>query len=228
MLDRFLQTQHFRHRQTRRIYVCVLRQFQSFVSQHGAGAPPSVSILQQWLRERRQKWPLHMVCHRARLVERFLCWLHAAGAISTNPFAELHRHYGVRTTPSVRALLGEEVEAALRELRPFPRFSSFLGKLMEEHVAQMRSRGYRYDVNEGMLLRFDRFLQGHTELSGVPLKRLIEHWSESDPSPYHLCEAQKVGRLLSKAMHRLDPNVAILPVGVEVRRASQQQPSVPT
>ena len=161
MLDRFLQTQHFRHRQTRRIYVCVLRQFQSFVSQHGAGAPPSVSILQQWLRERRQKWPLHMVCHRARLVERFLCWLHAAGAISTNPFAELHRHYGVRTTPIVRALLGEEVEAALRELRPFPRFSSFLGKLMEEHVAQMRSRGYRYDVNEGMLLRFDRFLQGH-------------------------------------------------------------------
>ena len=224
MLHRFLQTQQFRHRQTHKIYLCVLRHFQSYVSQHGDGAPPSVSILQQWLKERRLKWPLHMVCHRARLVERFLGWLQAAGAIPTNPFAELHRHYGARTTPIVRALLSEELEAALQELRAFPRFSSFLGKLMEEHVAQMRSLGYRYDVNESMLLRFDRFLQGHTELTGVPLKRLIEHWSESDPSPYHLCEAQKVGRLLSKAMHRLDPNVAILSVGVDVRqRASQQQ-----
>jgi integrase/recombinase XerD len=177
------------------------------------------------LKERRQKWPLHMVCHRARLVERFLEWSQAHGVISANPFAELHRHYGPRTTPIVRALLSEDVEAALQELRPLPRFGSFLGKLMEEHVTQMRSLGYRYDVNEGMLLRFDRFLQRHTELTGAPLSKLVEVWSESHPSPYHLGEAQKVGRLISKAMHRLDPNIAILPVaGVEVRqRACQQQ-----
>jgi hypothetical protein len=35
------------------------------------------------------------------------------------------------------------------------RFGSFLGELMEEHVGLMRSLGYRYNMNEGMLLRFD-------------------------------------------------------------------------
>ena len=34
----------------------------------------------------------------------------------------------------------------------------------------MRSLGYRYDVNERMLLRFDRFLQRHAELAGKPLE----------------------------------------------------------
>jgi integrase/recombinase XerD len=70
------------------------------------------------------------------------------------------------------------VEAALRDLRPVPRFGSFLGKVMAEHVELMRSLGYRYDVNEGMLLRFDRFLQSRAELAGKPLNQLIEVWAQ--------------------------------------------------
>ena len=222
-VDCFLRTQRFRHRQTTKIYRYALRAFQCFVSEHSAGALLSVSILQQWLQERRRKWPLDMVCHRARLVERFLEWSHTHELISTNPFAELHRDYGSRTTPIVRALVSDDVEAALLQLRPLPRFGSFLGKLMEEHVRLMRSLGYRYAVNAGMLLRFDRFLQSHAKLAGEPLDKLIEAWTESHPSPYHLCEAQKTGRLISKAMHRLDPNVQILPIGVDVyQRACQQ------
>jgi len=41
---------------------------------------------------------------------------------------------------------------------------------MAEHVELMRSLGYRYDVNEGMLLRLDRFLQSCAELAGEPVK----------------------------------------------------------
>jgi len=151
-----------------------------------------------------------MVCHRARLVERFLEWSQVRGVIDTNPFAELHRHSGPRTTPIVRALVSDDVEAALRDLRPVPRFGSFLGKVMEEHVELMRSLGYRYDVNEGMLLRFDRFLQHRAELAGKPVNRLIEVWAQSDPSPNRLWEAKRVGQLISKAMHRLDPAAAVV------------------
>jgi hypothetical protein len=106
-VGRFLRNQPFRHPETRRIYGHILRAFQSFVVECSTGAPLSVSNLQQWLREKRQNWPLHMVCHRARLVERFLEWSQAHGVISTNPFAELHRHYG-RTTPIVRALVSDD------------------------------------------------------------------------------------------------------------------------
>jgi integrase len=214
-VGRFLRTQRFRCQETRRIYGHILRAFQSFVVECSDAAPLSVANLQEWLREKRQMWPLHMVCHRARLVERFLEWSRAQGVISTNPFAELHGHYGPRTTPIVRALVSDNVEAALRELRPAARFGSFLGKVMVEHVGLMRSLGYRYDVNERMLLRFDRFLQSRAELTGKALNQLIELWAQSDPSPNRLCEAKRVGQLMSKAMHRLDPAATIFPMSIE-------------
>ena len=219
---RFLRTQRFRHQDTRRIYGHVLCAFQSSVSGASTGATLSVSDLRRWLREKSEKWPLHMVCHRARLVERFLVWLQAHGVISTNPFAELHRDYGPRTTPIVRALVSDDVEAALRVLRPVPRFGSCLGKVMAEHVGLMRSLGYRYDVNEGMLLRFDRFLQSHAELAGRPFNQLIEAWRQSHLSANRVHEARRVGQLISKAMHRLDPAVAILQGSID-RRLCQQQ-----
>ncbi len=228
-VGRFLRTQRFRDRETRRIYGHILRAFQSSVGECSTGASVSVSSLQEWLCKKRQMWPLHMVCHRARLVERFLEWSQALGVIDTNPFAELHRHYGPRTTPIVRALVSDDVEAALRDLRPEPRFGSFLGKVMAEHVDLMRSLGYRYDVNEGMLLRFDRFLQRGAELAGKPLNQLIEVWAQSDPSPNRLCEAKRVGQLISKAMHRLDPAAAISPMSVEISqpvRPEQRRPYV--
>jgi integrase/recombinase XerD len=228
-VGRFLRNQRFRHQETRRIYGHILCAFQSVIVECSDGAPVSVSNLQEWLREKRQTWPLHMVCHRARLVERFLEWSQIHGVISANPFAELHRHYGPRTTPIVRALISDDVEAALRELRPVPRFGSFLGKVMAERVKLMRSLGYRYDVNERMLLRFDRFLQSRAELADKPLNQLIEVWAQRDPSPNRLCEAKRVGQLISKAMRRLDPAAATSPMSVEMLqpvRWEQRRPYV--
>ena len=228
-VGRFLRTQRLRHPETRRIYGHILRAFQSIVFECTSGAPVSLSNLQKWLREKRRTWPLHMVCHRARLVERFMEWSQSHDVISTNPFAELHRHYGSRTTPIVRALISDDVESALQALRPVPRFGSFLGRLMAEHLELMRSLGYRYDVNERMLLRFDRFLQSHAELAGKSLNQLIEVWAQNDPSPNRLCEANRVGKLMSKAMHRLDPSAAIFPMRVEMftpARWEQRRPYV--
>lgn len=222
-VGRFLLHQRFRHPDTGRIYGHILRAFQSFVVERFTGPPVSVSKLQEWLREKRQMWPLHMVCHRARLVERFLDWSQSHGVISTNPFVELHRQYGSRTTPIVRALVSDDVEAALPKLRPVPRFGSFLGKVMAEHVGLMRSLGYRYDVNERMLLRFDRFLQSRAEMAGKPLNQLVEFWAHGDPSPNRLWEAKRVGRLISKAMHRLDPAVAILPTRIAICQPARRE-----
>jgi integrase len=224
-VDRFLRTQCFHHKETGRIYGHILRAFQHSVFDESMSAPPlSIASLRQWLQEKRMKWPLHMVCLRARVVERFLDWSQDQGMTSTNPFAELHRIYGPRTTPIVRALVSDDIEAALRKLHPTPRFGSFLGKLMEEHVGLMRSLGYRYNVNEARLLRFDRFLQSHAELVGKPLNQLVEAWGQSHPTPNRLCEAMQVERLISKSMHRLDPSIEIVPTTVYMcQRVHQQQ-----
>jgi len=157
------------------------------------------------------------------LVERYLEWLQEHGVIGSNPFTELHRQYGPRTAPIVRALVCEDSNAALQQLRRLPPFGSFLGKVMEEHVAHMRALGYRYDANEQLLLRFDRFLQLHpAQLSGLSLNELVERWIEDQPSPSHLHNARQAGRIVSKAMHRLDPREPVLSIGDGVARAARQ------
>lgn len=222
LIERFLQNQHFRHPATPKNYTGTLRNFNGFVTKHSTDASPTVSIVQQWLKERSLKWPAHILYHRTFLVERYLQWLQDQGVIVSNPFTELHRQYGPRTTPIVRALVSEHSHAALEQLRRLPRFSSFLGSVMEEHVAHMRTLGYRYNTNEELLLRFDRFLQHHPELSGLPLNKLVERWSEEQPSPCRLYDAHKAGRIVSKAMNRLDPHVPVLPIGESVARAARQ------
>ena len=223
LIERYLRTQHFRHAATPDNYAGTLRNFHSFIAKQGAGTSLTISIVQKWLKERNVKWPVYILYHRTLLVERYLKWLQDQGVIATNPFAELHRQYGPRTTPIVRALVSEDSDAAFQRLRRLPRFGSFLGKVMEQHVVHMRALGYRYDTNEEMMLRFDRFLQQHAELAGLPLDRIVERWSKDKPSPSHLFEARTVGRIVSKAMHRLDPRVPILSIGEGVARAARQQ-----
>ncbi len=221
-IEQFLRAQNFRHPATLKNYAGMLRNFNSFVAKHGAEASPTVLIVQRWLKDRSLKWQTHILFHRTFLVERYLKWLEDHAAIASNPFAELHRQYGPRTTPIIRALVSEHSNVALEQLRRPPRFGSFIGSVMQEHIAHMRLLGYRYDTNEELLLRFDRFLQLHPELSGLPLNKLIERWSEEQPSPYRLYDAHRAGRIVSKAMHRLDPRIPILSIGAGVARAARQ------
>ncbi len=221
LIERFLRTHHFRHAATPKNYAGTLRNFTGFVSKRTSAAAPTVPIMQQWLKERSLKWPAHILYHRTFLVERYLRWLQKQRVIASNPFAELHRQYGPRTTPIVRALVSEDLNT-LQQLRQLPPFESFLGRMMEDHVAHMRTLGYRYDTSEELLLRFDRFLQRHPELSGLPLNRLVERWNEEQPSPSRLYDARKAGRIVSKALHRLDPRVPVLPIGEGVARAARR------
>jgi integrase len=220
-IERFLRAQHFRHVATPKNYAGTLRNFTGVVSDSCGSNAPTVAVVQQWLKERSLKWPAHILYHRTLLVERYLRWLQEQGVIAADPFAELHRQYGPHTTPIVRALVSED-SVALEQLRRPPVFGSFLGQVMEEHVAHMRTLGYRYDNAEELLRRFDRFLQLHLELSGLPLNSLVEHWNNEQPSPWHLFEARKAGRIVSKAMHRVDPRVPVLPIGDGVARAARQ------
>ena len=221
LIERFLRTQHFRHVATSKNYAGTLRNFTGFIAKHSGAAALTIAIMQDWLKERSLNWPAHILYHRTLLVERYLGWLQKQGVIASNPFAELHRQYGPRTTPIVRALVNGDSNM-LEQLRKLPPFGSFLGRVMEDYVTRMRILGYRNHTNQELILRFDRFLQRHPELSGLPLSSLIEYWHEEQPSPSRLFEARKVGRIVSKAMHRLDPSVPILPIGDGVARAARQ------
>jgi hypothetical protein len=60
--------------------------------------------------------------------------------------AELRTKYFVNGSETIlRALLAPEPDKALEPLRQLPRFGSVLGDLMRNHLALMRTRGFRYD-----------------------------------------------------------------------------------
>lgn len=218
-LAAFLRQKRLRNRMSTRVYTCIIRGFLRFAREHGG--PPTIPLVKAWLDERMLNWPVHLVCHRASVLDRFLKWMDHGGAEPSNPFDELRRLYGPRLTPIVRALVSDDPGALQRLRRPAP-YASFLGPLMREHVERMRSLGYLYQTNERVLLRFDRFLQGRPDLRGVPLRTLLEAWQAGNTQPQHRQTVSSVGRLLSKAMQRVDAQVTVLPYDIDADRMARR------
>jgi hypothetical protein len=48
---------------------------------------------------------------------------------------------------------------------------------MKEHLALMRTMGYRYDSQEVRFSAFDRFLQTRPDLTAQPLQAQLDAWT---------------------------------------------------
>mgnify|MGYP001620049346 CR=1 FL=1 len=224
-IKRHLQQLRPRHRGTIRVYRCILLGFQRFVQQqcHG-GNEISPATIQGWLCDRAERWPMHLVLHRARIVDRFLDYLAAQGSIPSNPLEQLRIRYGQHAgQPIVRALLATDSAQALEAQRPVPRFASFLGRFMREHVERMQSLGHRYETAAASFLRFDRFLQCRPDLADEPPAVLLQQWAAESPALHHAYECQQVGRSLAKAWRRLDPCVELPKADRRLSRQLAQQ-----
>ncbi|WP_043289236.1 tyrosine-type recombinase/integrase [Paraburkholderia oxyphila] len=219
-IERFIHGLGTRNATTPIVYRCVLSGFQRFVMQRNRRQSLDEQTIKAWLHERIAQWPLHIVFHRARLVDRFLDFLETEGSIASNPLHELRMQYGQRTTtPIARALLSFSPETALEALRPLPRFGSFLGPLMLYHVTLMRAMGYRYETPANRFLCFDRYLQKNPHLEGQPLAVLLQAWRAIRPTPEHAWQCQALGRDLARAWRRFEP---MIPVPKPDRRLCEQ------
>jgi integrase/recombinase XerD len=223
-VQRFITSLPLRSNSTRSAYRCHLRNFLLFVRTR-TRTPMTLDqkTIVAWLKDRRQHCALHEVEQRAQLVDRFLDWMTKNGYIPSHPFQALRSHYGQRTAPIARALLSVDATAALERLRPPPVFASVLGPLIRGYLELMRSLGYRYITTERSLRRFDRFLQSRADLVGKPLPVMIDAWRKAHTGVGHRLEAQRCGRILSKALRRLDASAAIVPLDRRLRRQAQGQ-----
>jgi integrase/recombinase XerD len=109
----------------------------------------------------------------------------------------------------LRALLAPDPDQALEALRQSPPFGSVLGDLMRNHVALMRTRGFRYQTQARWFRRFDRFLQAHPELASEPVSVMLQHWSAARATANHAAECEQLARVLAKARHHLDPSIEL-------------------
>ncbi len=206
------------------VYLSILNGFQRFVAEQSEDKSVSEATIRQWLNERSRVSPFHIVTDRARLVDRFLDWKVNHRELANNPFAELKMKYEQRmTTPVVRALLRPDFAAALESLRPVPRFGSFLGPVMREHVVLMQAMGHRYNTELERLLRLDRFLQGRPDLSGRSLTVVIRAWTNTRSTPQHALDCHQTARLLVNALCRIGAPVEKIPPDKSLYRQAKQQ-----
>ena len=223
-IERHIQQLRPRNHGTITVYRCILLGFQRFAQQCNDSAAISPATIAAWLHNRAQCWPMHLVLHRARMVDRFLDYLASEGSIPGNPLEQLRVRYGQRTgAPIVRALLAVDAAQALEAQRPLPRFTSFLGSFMREHVERMQVLGHRYGTETARFLRFDRFLQRRLDLTDQPLAVLLQQWAAESPTLNRASECQQVGRSLAKAWQRVDPSVALPKVDRRLSRLLAQQ-----
>ena len=208
---RYLRQLRLRHPKTPTYYRSVLRGFQDVAARRQrSSSQVSRHTLETWLRERAAQWAASTVLHRACIANRFLDFLVNEGSITSNPVADLRAEYCVRGSKTIlRALLAREPDRALEALRRFPPFGSVLGDLMRDHIALMRTRGFRYETQARMFLRFDRFLQSHPELAKEPVVVMLQRWAATRSTAYHAADCELLGRALAKAQRHLDPSVPL-------------------
>lgn len=192
-------------------YRRILRGFQEIAaSRQCSSSKVSRETLEAWLRDRVLRMPVSTVLHRSRIVCRFLDFLVREGLTDSNPVAELGAQYCVKCSqPIIRALLEPDPDQALESLRQLPPFGSVLGDLMRRHVELMRSRGYRYETQARILLRFDRFLQEHPELAETPIEHMLHCWAAARSTVFHAAECEGLSRILGKARQHLDSSIQL-------------------
>lgn len=183
-------------------YRSLLRKFQRFVARRFPKRAVSEAVLRAWLKDGLKTAPLPLVVHRGQLVNRFLDWVAARGAIVANPIADLRRKYECRSSAAVlRALASAQPSAALESLRPPPRYGSHLGPIMREHVNRMRTLGLRYR-HENRFLQFDRFLQQRPGADKEPLATLIREYAGGASSAASKLQRIQLGRVIAKELNR--------------------------
>jgi integrase/recombinase XerD len=209
IVDRYLSRLRLRYPMSPIYYRQTLRSFQDVVVRRRS-SQITQDTLETWLSEHSLVCARSTVLHRARIINRFLDYLVKEGLIISNPVADLRAKYNAKSDKAIlRALLEPDPGRALEALRQLPPFGSVLGDKMRNHIALMRTRGYRYQTQAYWLRRFDRFLQAHPQLSDKPVSVMLQHWAAARPTANHAAECERVARVLAKAQHHLDPTTKL-------------------
>jgi len=83
--------------------------------------------------------------------------------------------------------------------------------------------GYRYNMHEQYMLRFDRFLQCRPDLNGRPLPMLIREWTKTASTAQNRLQFHEIGRMLSKALSRIDSTIKPIPWDPRIEREARQR-----
>lgn len=103
-----------------------------------------------------------------------------------------------------------------------PPFGSQFGPAMREHVVLMQAMGFCYDTEKKRLLLLDKFLQNRPDLSDAPITEVVREWTNTGSTAYHALVCYRTGKLLVKALSRIDPTTERIPTDSRIPLQAQQ------
>ena len=175
------------------------------------GLPTNITqaSLIRWLKKMKKRYvALYTIMPRMRRVSGFFQFLKNNGYLKENPLDVLKKRYSRKGLKAViLALMESSPQKSLKDLKALPRFTSPLGKSMQNFIAFSRSQGKAYRAEEKLLCRFDRFLTSYSDPPEQLSDSILRQWINlfSDRSEAHQCKNFSVVRQFCLYLRRFDP-----------------------
>lgn len=168
-----------------RIYMGALHDFNLFQGlwphrEPGWEQLGSETLLLAWLQT--QRVDARNVGSRLGRLRDFLEFLRATGRVDSNSADLLRARYPRKGWHGLAKAVGSsDLQAALQELSPAVRFSSFWGPRMMDFIQLKRSLGVGFDFEERTLAQLDRYLITKESKGAGISPPLVHHWLENLP-----------------------------------------------
>lgn len=155
------------------------------------GLPSNISqtVLIRCLNKMKKRYlVLHTIIPRMCKLYNFLEFLKNNGCLKKNPLELLKKKYSRKGLKAIiLALMKPDSKKLLKELTPLSRFTSPLGKDMQNFIMFGRSLGKDFCAEEQILCCFDRFLTSYSRPPKQLSDSIIKEWLHtfSSRSPAH-------------------------------------------
>lgn len=131
---------------TRQRYRKTINLFLPRLDKSSTGKALSITVkletITEWIKEMLPRYSSHTVLSRLHIITRFLSFLEDKRVLEENPLAQLQKQYPRKGLKGiVPAMLSSSPQESLQALKATERFTSPLGRYMQEFIALERSQG---------------------------------------------------------------------------------------
>jgi integrase len=148
-------------------------------SSNGKGIPTAVKLntITEWIKEMLTRNTLLTILSRVHIIDRFLSFLEDKGVLGENPLSRVQKLYPRKGLKGIiLAMETSSPQESLQALKSPDRFTSPLGRYMQEFIALGQAQGKKYWNEAEMLGRFDRFLMTYAQPPQQLSESVVNEW----------------------------------------------------
>ncbi len=136
-----------------------------------------LETITEWIKEMLSRYAFLTVMDQVWLITRFLSFLGDKRVLGENLLSRLQKEYPRKGLKGiVMALASSSPQESLQALKSPDRFTSPLGRHMQQFIALAQAQGKKYRDEEEILVLFDRFLATYAQPPQQLSEPVIKQW----------------------------------------------------